>query len=159
MGKAAKKLICEGKENYFIKPLLTHTEFKFYSVLCSVLQGHFEEILLLTKIRIADILEPGIRPKDDYKMYRSLFGRIGTRHFDFVLCNRKTMKVLCVIELNDSSHNTKKVRERDEFVRKACKVAGLKIFMFDVSEKYSTESLKVIFNYVSGLNNLENRSS
>ncbi len=149
MGTSLKKLISESKEYYYVKPLLTKTEYQFYVVLCEVLQA-YKEIILLTKIRIADILEPSVRPSEDYKVYKSLYGRIVNRHFDFVLCNRRTMKILCIMELNDHSQNRIKGSKRDEFIHKACEVAGLEIFMFEVSNRYSIKSLKVILDTISG---------
>lgn len=151
MGAAAKKLVCDGREQYEVKALLTPTELKFYLALRESLEVYHQHLWIVTKIRIADVLKPGVSKKADNSLWYSLFGRIKSRHFDFAICDKSTSKVLCVIELNDSSHNRKKVKERDQFVRKACDTAGLKIYMFKPADYYSQDSIKIIFDHISSM--------
>ena len=110
--------------------MLTPTELEFYLALRESLDSYYDHLWIVTKIRIADILEPAVCQRSENSMWWSLFARIKSKHFDFAICEKNTSKVLCVIELNDPSHNTKKAKERDNFVRKACDTAGMKIYMF-----------------------------
>ena len=70
------------------------------------------------KMRLADIIEP--RSKDNYM---SLFGKIKSKHVDFVVCDQEC-RVKFIIELDDNSHNQQKRMERDDFVGQACRGAG-----------------------------------
>ena len=66
---------------------------------------------VLAKVRLLDLLEP-IRGNPKYKTY---FYKIQSKHVDFVLCDEKLV-ARTVIELDDSSHNSKTRQQRDEFV-------------------------------------------
>ena len=65
-----------------------------------------ENAQIFGKVRVADVIAPkkGISPSD----WQKAFNKISGKHFDFLLCNKKDLSVLCAIELNDSSHNSKK---------------------------------------------------
>lgn len=51
--------------------------------------------------------------------------RFLSKHFDYVLCNKKTLAVVAVIELDDNSHLENKTKKRDAFVEKVCLSADL----------------------------------
>lgn len=46
---------------------------------------------------------------------------------DFALTNPKNMYVLLAIELDDSTHNSPKTKERDEYLNKAYQDANIKL--------------------------------
>lgn len=74
--------------------------------------------------------------------WNSAFYKISSKHFDYVLCDKHTLAVVAVIELDDSSYNQSKTRSRDIFVEKACKTAGLKLVRFPCRSNYHLESIR-----------------
>jgi hypothetical protein len=70
------------------------------------------------KVRVADVIAPnhGMSRSDRQKS----FNKISGKHFDFLLCNKNDLYFLCAIELNDSSHSSKKRIDRDAFLEGAC---------------------------------------
>ena len=120
-----------------IGPLFTPAERSFLGVLNSILK---EDVNILGKVRVADILEPtkGLSPSDRQKA----FNKISSKHFDFVLCNKDDLSVTCVIELNDKSHNTKKRKECDAFLEKACEAASLPLVQIPAQAGYSLDEVK-----------------
>jgi|CXWL01.1.fsa_nt_gi very-short-patch-repair endonuclease len=118
--------------------LLSNAERFFFLVLKQSLSEDDYEIFV--KVRIADILTPvrTLMRRDWF----SAFYKISSKHFDYVLCDKETLAVVAVIELDDSSHNLSKTRARDIFVEKACKTAGLKLIRFPCKSNYHLESIR-----------------
>lgn len=102
--------------------LVSPAERSFLGVLKSILD---DDTMLLTKVRVADVLTPAISSPNDRSLWQKSFNRIAAKHFDFVLCRTSDLKILCAIELNDRSHNKEERRSRDEFLRAACLSADL----------------------------------
>lgn len=78
--------------------------------------------IVFAKVRLLDILEP-TKGTDRYKTY---FYKIQAKHVDFVLCDQKLVAQY-IIELDDSSHDTKERQERDKFVDEIVRSVGYKI--------------------------------
>jgi len=119
-------------------PLFSPAERSFLGVL---MQAVSNDKIVLGKVRVADVITPekGLpRPK-----WRSAFNKISAKHFDYVVCDRATLRVLSAVELNDKSHNSKKRAERDAFLRTACSSAGLLLFEFDAKSSYSVVDLRM----------------
>ncbi len=87
------------------------------------------------KVRVGDVLSP--RAGQDRSTRQTALNRINRKHFDFILCRPDDLTVLCAIELNDASHQRKDRQERDEFLEKACRSAGLPLILFDARHAYS----------------------
>ena len=118
-------------------PLFTPAERSFLGVLNSVLK---DDVHILGKVRVADILKPtkGLSKSD----WQKAFNKISAKHFDFVLCNKGDFSVLCVIELNDKSHNNKQRQQRDVFLTKACEAASLPLIQIKAQAGYSLDEVK-----------------
>ena len=118
-------------------PLFSPAERSFLGVLKSILKNDVE---VLGKVRVADILKPtkGLSRSD----WQKAFNKISSKHFDFVLCNKDDLSVICVIELNDKSHNAKKRQERDAFLEKACEAATLPLVQIPAKAGYSLDEIK-----------------
>ena len=119
-------------------PLFSPAERSFLGVLTQAVP---DEHLVLGKVRVADVITPekGLsRPK-----WQSAFNRISSKHFDYVVCDRATLKVLSVIELNDRSHKGKKRANRDAFLREACSSAGLRLYEFNAKPSYSVVEVRM----------------
>jgi hypothetical protein len=70
-------------------------------------------------------------------------GKIRSRHIDFVLCDKKNnYKPVLGIQLNDSSHKFKKVKEVDDFKNKVFKDSDLPLISFWVQKNYNNERIK-----------------
>lgn len=136
--KVANNLASTSSFPYELQgPLFTPAERSFLCVLNSVLK---DDVDVLGKVRVADILKPtkGLSRSD----WQKAFNKISSKHFDFVLCNKADLSVLCVIELNDKSHNSKKRKERDAFLEKSCEAALLPLIQIPAKAGYSLDEIK-----------------
>lgn len=77
---------------------------------------------VFAKVRLLDLVEP-IKGNKKYKAY---FWKIQAKHVDFVLCDYKLVAKY-IIELDDSSHDKKDRKERDNFVDEVVESVGYKI--------------------------------
>ena len=92
------------------------------------------------KVRVADVLKPS---KDvARKKWQTAFNKINSKHFDFVLCDKGDLSVLCVIELNDKSHNSKKAKDRDRFLTSACESAKLPLIQMPAQAAYNIDEIR-----------------
>tara|TARA_R110002051_G_scaffold325718_2_gene430451 strand:- start:2226 stop:2582 length:357 start_codon:yes stop_codon:yes gene_type:complete len=77
------------------------------------------------------------------KEWYKYFNPIAAKHFDFVLCDVKTLEVIAAIELDDKSHNTKRAKLSDELKNKAASEANLQLLRFPAKKQYSIETLRI----------------
>mgnify|MGYP001791146785 CR=1 FL=1 len=119
------------------KQLLSPAEVSFYSVLC---QAAGNENTVLAKVRLADVLTPqkGYQRSD----WQKAFNRISAKHFDFLLCEKSTLKPVLAIELDDSSHNNKKAKASDAVKNEACKTANLRLVRIKAQRTYSVSAIQ-----------------
>lgn len=117
--------------------IFPEAERSFFLVLKQSLAHEYE---IFVKVRIADILAPD-HPLNR-RMQNSAFFKTSSKHFDYVLCDKETLTVLAVIELDDKSHNLSRTRRRDAFVEKACETAGLKLLRFPCKANYPIKALR-----------------
>ena len=125
-------------------PLFTPAERSFLGVLD---QAVGEKYRIFGKVRVADVIKPlkGLpRPR-----YKSAFNRISSKHFDFVLCDADTLKVLFAVELNDKSHKRKKRAARDQLLNDICRVVEMPLVTFDAKASYSIVEVREIFDGVA----------
>ncbi|MBY0475412.1 MAG: DUF2726 domain-containing protein [Nitrosomonas sp.] len=118
--------------------LLSDAEHSFYLVLRQALLNEKYEIFV--KVRIADVL----LPENDLNRgnWKSAFNKISSKHFDYVLCDKNTLSVVAVIELDDKSHDQVVTRARDIFIEKVCETAGLKLLHFPYRANYHIQSVR-----------------
>ena len=116
--------------------LLSKAERSFFGVLQ---QAVSDNVRVFAKVRVADVIKPekGLTRSS----WQVAFNRISSKHFDFILCDDETLSFLAVLELQDSSHDTRKRRERDEFLRRACATAGVPLLEFKAKRSYSIQQL------------------
>jgi hypothetical protein len=98
------------------------------------------------KVRIADLISPADHL--DKSEWWTEFNRIAKKHVDFVLCDRKTLEVRAVIELNDRSHKRKDRAERDELVAGAFADSGVPLRMVKARRSYSVADVRRIVNEI-----------
>jgi hypothetical protein len=138
-----------------IDHLFTPAERSFYGVLCQACEG---KVVVFGKVRVADVLktESGL----SNSVRQIAFNRISGKHFDYVLCNPDDLSIIATVELDDSSHNSKKAIKRDEFLESSCEAAGLTLHRFKASYNYKVSEVRdVIFPTEATLNTLEIKAS
>jgi len=115
--------------------LLTRGEIAFFAVL---LQAVSDQQLVLSMVRLADVL---YIPKGTER-WQSHFNRIQSKHLDFVLCDKATLRPLLAIELDDATHRQTKRRQRDDFLNQALASARLPLLRVPAAGSYAVESLR-----------------
>ena len=95
---------------YQRKYLLTKNEYYFYTKLIPIANNY--NLQILTKIRLADLVET--KKNLSYADSNAYFNKIRSKHVDFALVDK--MRVVELIELDDSSHKNQSRIERDVFV-------------------------------------------
>lgn len=114
--------------------LLTKAEKAFYQVLLPVVP---EDHVLFPKVRVADVLN--VRSGSEKR--QSLQNRISSKHFDFLVCDRKWLEPRMAIELDDASHRSADRQARDAFLDGACEAAGLPLLHIPARSAYDQKAL------------------
>ena len=129
------------RKNYF----LTKAEIDFFRVLEKAVENKY---YVFPQVRISDLVLVKTKREDYYK-YRN---KIDRKSVDFILAEKENLKPLLAIELDDSSHNYKKRRARDEFVEKALRDAGLSLLRIKYKRSYDIqEILKLIDDKINNV--------
>lgn len=113
---------------------LSPAELAFFQVLHNAVSSHF---YVCTKVRISDLVYVVNRRNN-----MGHANRIDRKHVDFVLCELTTMTPKLAVELDDSSHQRKDRRARDELVDSVFEAAQLPILHIPCSRNYDREQLK-----------------
>ena len=115
--------------------ILTPTEQTFFKCLKQAVP----DVGISLKVRLCDVLKPQAK---DRKENMSQFGRIKSKHLDFVLYDPKTFQILAAIELDDSSHNQQKRIDRDKFLDQAMKTAEVPLHRFRARKNYDVFAIE-----------------
>jgi len=116
---------------------LTPSEKNFFLALED---GVRKEFRVWPKIRIADLLavdKVGCKSAE-----WTAFNRIAAKHIDFVLVDKKNMKIIAGVELDDRSHNREDRIQRDKFVDKAFHVAKVPLIRFRSAKFYDSGHIR-----------------
>jgi len=108
------------KKNYYpyaARHILTKREYRFYLLLREVADEY--HYLICPKVGVKDLLSV-----TDQRHYMKYFHMIAQNHVDFVVCDHD-LRVLFVIKLDDSTHETRDARKRDHLKNKAFAAAGI----------------------------------
>ncbi|MDF2181880.1 DUF2726 domain-containing protein [Neptuniibacter sp. CAU 1671] len=112
--------------------LFTPAERSFLGVLDQVIDK--QQYRVFGKVRVADLIEPN--PSCNRSQWQKAFNAISAKHFDFVICTADTLSPVCVIELDDKSHNQKHRQQRDELLDSVCVDAGLPLIRIPAKRAY-----------------------
>lgn len=115
---------------------LSSAEYSFYKVMRQALD---KEIIICPKVGLKDIFFVNSKDKSTFMTYHN---KIDRKHVDFLLCDAETMKPICGVELDDSSHQKESRITRDEFVDKLFKVSKLQLLRFKNKKSYSLSEIK-----------------
>ncbi|MEJ2654782.1 MAG: DUF2726 domain-containing protein [Acidihalobacter sp.] len=119
------------------RALFTAAERSFLGVLD---QAVGEQYRIFGKVRVADVIEP--RKGLDKGKRQTAFNKIQSKHFDFLLCAKNDLSILCAIELDDKSHKQRKRQERDHFLGNACRAAGVPLLHIPAQHGYTVHDLR-----------------
>jgi hypothetical protein len=113
------------------------SEFEFYKILKNVVTP---DIIIAPQVHLERIIEMHCEPHGAYcKNY--FYHGISELSFDFVLFDRG-FKPLLAIELDDESHDERKRKQRDAFVREICSMSQLELLRVPKSETYDIIALE-----------------
>ena len=130
---------------YEIKPFMTEYERRIYSILLKL----GDDYKIIPQVNMASI----IKKKNNDHYYSDLF-----RNIDFAIFDKDCSNLLMLIEIDDSTHNSYKRRQRDEKVNNICHDVGIKILHFYTS--YPNEEGYVLNRILKNLNNnIDNKVS
>lgn len=113
-----KKSKINARKAYQARQLLTKREYQEYLKLKQYADA--KEWLICPKVRLLDLIEP----KRGMGNRQTLINKIQSKHVDFVLVDQE-MKLIGVLELDDSTHDRADRQQRDSFVRDALEGAGI----------------------------------
>jgi len=100
------------------------------------------EYIILSKVRIEDFV--GVKRERLSKGERFGFrNRIKSRHVDFLICDLNTTRPLMVVELDGSSHNNYKRRERDNRLNEIYKEINLEYEHIKVGSSFEEQAGKI----------------
>lgn len=102
--------------------ILTDAELQLFHFMQNNL-CQLDRITILTKVRLADIVNVDERITRDKKYLWS----ITNKHVDFLICKKDDMSVICVVELDDYTHETKEAKDRDLFVMQVLDSVGIRV--------------------------------
>lgn len=130
--------------------LLTPAEQAFYWALRRALAGedYASKILITCQVRLADVVK--VEGPAQTRSWWQAFGRISQKHLDFVICERASFRVLCAIELHDSSHRRSARSERDALVRSVMEQAGVPLIEFRARTAYDELAIKLALRRAFG---------
>jgi hypothetical protein len=95
---------------------------------------------IYAKVRLADLVE--VRERASGRRFWQAFNAIACKHVDYVLCEPETLEVICVIELDDRSHQRDDRRERDEFVDNVMQASRIPMLRFPAQTRYQTAEVR-----------------
>lgn len=98
-------------------------------------------VRIFGKVRIADAISIADNKDKNKKRWQVAFNKVAMKHFDYVICDRRDLKILAVIELDDNSHNSKDRKSRDTFLNDLCNSVGLPLVRVKAARYYDTSQL------------------
>lgn len=115
-----------------VEYLLSEAELEFQAALAIACPDH---LYICPKVRVGDVLKP--HPNTHITRQR-----IDRKHFDWVLIDSNSAKILAAVELDDRSHLLETRAKRDVFLNDACERAGFPLIRFAVARRYDTSTIR-----------------
>lgn len=115
----------------------SRSEQQFLSILHEKIDRN--KYLIFPKVRLADFIEVTVKGKE----YQGWWNKIRSKHVDSLVWDIAQNKITLAIELDGKSHNTEKMKIRDEFVEKLYKTVGVRLERVEVGSDFSA-SLEVM---------------
>jgi len=115
--------------------LFTADEKAFFRTLKDVVDGEYE---IFGKIRVTDIIAP--KKGASAHAVKKAFNSIEACHFDFVLCEKTNLAVVCVVQLQDKTDSVRQ-NETDTLIP-ICENLGLPLVRFAITTDYPVEEIQ-----------------
>jgi hypothetical protein len=122
------------------KQLFSAAERSFLGVLD---QAAGSDYRVFGKVRVADVAM--VKPGLGNSARQGALNRIGSKHFDFVVCRASDLAVVCAVELNDKSHASNRAQARDELLAKVCQVINLPLITVPAKQAYAPQDVRAQF--------------
>jgi len=101
-----------------------------------------DEYYIFPQVHLASIL--GV--KSGTGNWQGLMNKINKKSVDFVIFDKQYIQPLLAIELDDSSHNFSRRRERDRFVDEVLKGTNLAILHVRAAHSYNVSELSKLLH-------------
>ena len=131
-------LVSSGGVRYKRRDFLSAAELRFFQALSKVVAGR---AVVFSKVRLADLAEPAAL-KNSSAWWKA-FGSIKSKHVDFCLSDLNG-RILCAIELDDSSHSRPDRVKRDDLVDGVFKDIGLPVYHVPGRASYAPVDFKML---------------
>lgn len=135
------------------KYLLTKAELSFFGCLQAAVGSDRQ---VNCKVRMADLMD--VAETDKARRLGALT-RITQKHVDFVIADRSTSEIHCVIELDDKSHKSRSRQDRDAFVNNAFETAGIRLVRVPAKASYKIQELRLLVDPIKVETNEIRRAS
>ncbi len=122
---------------YERRQLFSKAERSFLGVLDMAVGDHFR---VFAKVGLGDLFQ--LRKGLDASTRTSAGNRIRQKHVDFVLCSKDTLEIVCLVELDDRSHERQRTQERDRNVEAVANAAGIPLARIPASNSYAVEAVR-----------------
>lgn len=83
-----------------------------------------DRIRIIPKVRLADI----IQVEERLCKSKEALWKITSKHVDYIIVDKNTFDLICVVELDDYTHETDEAKKRDELVYYSLLSAGLQLY-------------------------------
>ncbi|EGU46390.1 hypothetical protein VII00023_03023 [Vibrio ichthyoenteri ATCC 700023] len=117
-------------------PLLNSKESAFYTALISAVGQHG---VVMSKVAMSKVIAPKATDKKSWFIANN---RIAKSHFDYVVCDPRTLEVRVAIELDDGNALNKGKLERQKLLMHVCKSAGIPLIGASVKHSYQVGKLR-----------------
>ena len=114
--------------------MMTRAEEGVFRKLVELCEG---QCYVVPQVHLSSLFEHKIRGQ----RYGAAFSHINGKSVDFVLLDQESLKPLCAIELDDSSHNATDRQERDQEVERIFAVAKFPLIRLSQSTASSREKV------------------
>ena len=115
--------------------LFTADEKAFFRTLKDTIGDNYE---VFGKILAAHIIVP--KKGASAHAVKKAFNSIDDRYFDFVLCEKSNLAVVCVVQLQNKNHSVR-LNDKDPLIP-ICENLGLPLFRFASAADYSVEEIR-----------------
>lgn len=117
--------------------ILTNAELKFYQ---NILSSFCDDLQLipLMKVRVNDIID--INEADSREDYHYRLN-VAMLHFDFVIVKPESTEIVCVIELDDSSHQKEWTNDDDK--NKLCQILNIPLLRVSTCPEQNIKCIEI----------------
>lgn len=129
----------ESSKEYTYKKkgvLLNASESTFYHALRAAVGDHG---VVLAKVNMANVIAPGkLKKKSQFAAYN----RIAKNHFNFIVCDARTLEPRVIIELDDGKPLAKNKLERQKLLLHVCQSANIPLIGANMKYSYQVGKLR-----------------